>query len=247
MFGYKKTVRAFKADCSNFSTPYDEEKAAKAVIQVKKHRNAPRITVCAAAALALVITGSVVTPAVLGTSKKGPDTFEFVAYAVKTSNPGTADIKSRRTFKEGINIKLPKAKLYYDKKYHSINYTIGYVSCTGNNLSNVTYSCDMGTLEYSSTEIYQKGKNSVEDKKIIANASDRHAWLVWNPSAQDYDEIMTMQIAFGKINYSVLCGDAIKVQAKFNDGKTILRYIMISFDKSGNLCAKLTTRFVPQV
>ena len=247
MFGFNHTKKAFKADCAKFATPYDAQARIEknTPAPARKRRNTLRITVCAACALALVLTGSVITPAVLN-PQKSADSFEIVAYATDGKSQ-VADFSKITKLKQDIKISLPSARLFYDPKYHSINYTIGYVSCTGNNLNSVTYSCDMGTLDYSSTEIYQTGKNSISGKKVISKASDHHTWLVWNPSAQDYDEISTMQRAFGKINYSVICGDTITVQAKFNDGKTILRYIMISFDKKGNLCAKLASKKVPQV
>jgi hypothetical protein len=81
------------------------------------------------------------------------------------------------------------------------------------------------------------------DSAIKTDASDHNAKLIWYPpqpafktAVESADEIRR---STGKKDYFSVPGDTITVTAVFTDGQTVIKHIILTFDKDGNLCADL--------
>jgi hypothetical protein len=82
-------------------------------------------------------------------------------------------------------------------------------------------------------------------KSITAKASDHDASVDWSPSDKAWAAVNAADKRYeqtGKVDYSGISGDRITVTGTFTDGQKLTKYINLTFNKSGYLCAKLTDK-----
>jgi hypothetical protein len=128
---------------------------------------------------------------------------------------------------------------YYKDKYFGGegNLTDYYVKFSGNNPIIVTIS-PLAVVPSTDTDDVDF---MLQSKSIIVDAYHRYDHIGWGLTDAEY----SMLDAYIKLqrptpmDYTTLPGDTITVTATFTDGTTATKHIVLTFNKDGNLCAKL--------
>ncbi len=109
---------------------------------------------------------------------------------------------------------------------------------------NITYDSIPNSND-TSVSIYSKTTPAdlnpyLESKSVTEDNNNKYEYIRWNyfdTITKIFDNYAELKIP--KVDYTTLPGDTITVTAKFTDGTTLTKHIVLSFDKDGNLCAKL--------
>jgi hypothetical protein len=93
-----------------------------------------------------------------------------------------------------------------------------------------------------STKIKFNVRTTSQRKSIEAKASDHNADVGWYLSSKTYLHVNAAVRHNKKFDYSTVPGDTITITGTFSDGQKLTKYLVLSFNKTGRLCAKLTEK-----
>jgi hypothetical protein len=156
----------------------------------------------------------------------------------------------RNKYFNGKDIDLKRYEVTIETQTEAGSYT--YSEGHGSTSSAFTYRHDKGADSAANVVTIRDSKkdnfdiNLLLDKKsITAKASDHNAALHWSLSDRAWAQVSSDDERYeetGKVDYSGIPGDRITVTGTFTDGQKATKYINLSFNSSGSLCAKLTDK-----
>ncbi len=121
---------------------------------------------------------------------------------------------------------------YFDGKDVDLNH---YNVCIEKDIDNNLMTVTIYTRPATDLQPYMEGKS------VTTMSNPQYEYIQWYLSPEELTILENDAKAQRPtpMDYSTLPGDTITVTAKFTDGSTLTKHIDLSFNKDGNLCAKL--------
>lgn len=115
---------------------------------------------------------------------------------------------------------------------YDVGFDSGGISVRGNNISSVKYTSVAGELQYFVSS--QQGKEiTTTFYKELGNKSFDVYWIPWH--------VIDIVSEKGDVDFINLPKDNVTITVSFTNGKSIIKHLELSFNKEGNLIAKVTT------
>ena len=145
---------------------------------------------------------------------------------------------------------------------YDVGFDSGGISVKGDNISSVKYTSDMGELTFfdsiAAKQMSQPEQDESQKSKIMVHVledsgsfvkvgkeiiTNFHAELGEKSFNVNWSPWYAIDIVSedGTVNFADLPSDNITIEVHFTNGKSITKHLQLSFNKEGNLIAKITT------